>query len=785
MCRIRLMLCTALLTLAPAVSMAGREPLPLLTICANDECNGIVDCETISDEGDAAVADPVCTPPGPYPLGDTLVSIMYPDGSQATRVVRVIDCTAPVLDCPPGEITVECGEVPAMPTVTGVDNCDATVTVLPASSIVTVDGCGTNFDIHRTWTAVDAAGNRATCVQNVHVRDTQPPTIGDATINNSGLNSNCVATLQFSAPVSDCGLSCDDVSITYSVIGGNAGALVFTPNIQQLVPGARCLAAADLLVSGVDCSVQLRVTVTATDECGHQSSRSWDVTVADEDPPVLTCPAEATLEVGDGICSTAFESLINSITAVDNCDEDVSISTDVCGLPAGQTTPLVVTASDECGNSSSCTILVTVKNNRTRVDQKGSLLVYSKIELRWRLIGGQWQLVQDTIIELSNDNNQAVSVQLYFINGDPELPPAGAERGHPGCNNADNIIHLTQNQPIWWAASTGQPQGVFPFASLDTGNPPGRPDPDGSADRVLRGYMLAWAVDNLDHEIRWNHLFGKATIIHYADSAAWEYAPWAFQARCVPEGSQPLDCILRDANGVCCDAAVIPGRLDLDGFQYDYAPGQLLGEFFATNPPQGAPPGPSGLSLRNLAGGVLHPVNVDSEIVLHPAGADLRQDNNGPVITKAKFAIWNQNEVQFSNTEYCISCWDQHLMSRILSLSGVNHFTRNFLQTDAGKYRVNGIAHEPCLATDQALLGLQAAHLVFQGGARESAGGNLVGQGNPNGGNEAATILYDPLTPGSELRRNPAHGDAGSAAKGLMEQDARRLTPSSAAGLRK
>ena len=56
----------------------------------------------------------------------------------------------------------------------------------------------------------------------------------------------------------------------------------------------------------------------------------------------------------------------------------------------------------------------------------------------------------------------------------------------------------------------------------------GRPAQDGSGERVLRGMVLAWAVDSMGSEIRWNHLKGDAVIVNYAKTAAWEYSAWAF-----------------------------------------------------------------------------------------------------------------------------------------------------------------------------------------------------------------------------------------------------------------
>ena len=57
--------------------------------------------------------------------------------------------------------------------------------------------------------------------------------------------------------------------------------------------------------------------------------------------------------------------------------------------------------------------------DRVSGTEKGSLLIFSKVELRWDVFGN---LVQDTIIHLANDWPQGVQVKLYFVNGDEPLP---------------------------------------------------------------------------------------------------------------------------------------------------------------------------------------------------------------------------------------------------------------------------------------------------------------------------------------------------------------------------
>jgi len=386
---------------------------------------------------------------------------------------------------------------------------------------------------------------------------------------------------------------------------------------------------------------------------------------------------------------------------------------------------------------------------RVSASEKGSLLIFSKVELRWNAAGN---LIQDTFIDLTNDYPADVCVQMYFIQGDPEILATPTERYHPCCNNVDVGICLTANQPTYWSAATGQPGlgGVSPFTILDPGTPPGRPDPAGSADRVLRGYIIAWAVDEFGREIRWNHLKGDVVIVNYLLGTAWEYTAWAF-ASVVPDGP---DADL-DANG---ELHPNPGVFNLGGLGADYVPAfdLLLLDFYAV--------GSTALSGPTS-------VVVDTDLTLFPVDADLRQEYDHHVTTKASFTIWNMNETKLTGLDRCIHCWDQWLLSQY----GIpNHFLLYNLQTNKGKAQIDGLASQLCdfdydpsdictqndLAAggtganpncdprdvesqNAALLGVVAKHLSFSSGTYATAGMNLIGLGT-----QPAVIQADVQSPG-------------------------------------
>lgn len=389
------------------------------------------------------------------------------------------------------------------------------------------------------------------------------------------------------------------------------------------------------------------------------------------------------------------------------------------------------------------TLLAAPAHARVSASQKGSLLIYSKVEIRWDAAGN---LIQDTFLDITNDFPGDVCVQMYFINGDEPLDAAidtnGVliERFHPGWNNVDVGICLTQNQPTYWSAATGYAGAdgipVSPFTILDPGTPKGRPDYiEGSSDRILRGYVIAWAVNGIGQEIRWNHLKGDAVIVNYSRGTAWEYNAWAFASvAAVANGAAHAN------PGWMQIGPPAPGAVDNNGVAIvqDYEEGFdfLLLDFYAVG--TSAFSGPVG-------------VTVDTDLTLFPVSADLRQETDGPVTTKASFTIWNQNETKLTGLDRCVTCWDQTL----LSLYGVpNHFLN--LQTDKGKAQIDGIPSQLCdfdydlgdqlplgadprdvVSTAASLLGVVAKHLSFSSGDYAVAGMNLVGTGTQSAAIEA------------------------------------------------
>ncbi len=388
--------------------------------------------------------------------------------------------------------------------------------------------------------------------------------------------------------------------------------------------------------------------------------------------------------------------------------------------------------------------------DRVSATQKGSLLIMSKVEIKW---DAQGNVIQDTFVDITNDYPSDVAVQAYFINGDTELPEicsgspcAGniIQAYEPGWNTADCRFTLTADQPHFWSAANGSNK-CQAFTVLDNEGP-GRPDPEtGMSGRVLRGYVIMYAVkfDGTSWvNIRWNHLKGDVLVVNYDQGSAWEYNAWAFQA-------------LVGSNG---DAIGNGQDLPLDGSTYSTPFDKLLLDFYGTG-------------STALSGGD-QTVMVDTDLTLHAVSIDLRQDGCGPVLTKVEAEIWNEFETKFSGTRRCICCWDETMLSDwVRSVAVPNHFTRAALRTDKGKARLDGVESTECdyadlcgetasakrynnecrfsaNSEDAALLGVVAKVLTFSpSGDNALAGMNLVGMGT-----ESADIHVDPMVGPDELQ---------------------------------
>jgi uncharacterized repeat protein (TIGR01451 family) len=103
------------------------------------------------------------------------------------------------------------------------------------------------------------------------------------------------------------------------------------------------------------------ITWTAKDGANNTSTATQTVTVVDNTPPVVSCPANLTVYLPLNTTATSMAVSYPAATATDNCGGTTLAYSIASGsvFPVGPT-PVTVTATDTHGNSASCSFTVTV-----------------------------------------------------------------------------------------------------------------------------------------------------------------------------------------------------------------------------------------------------------------------------------------------------------------------------------------------------------------------------------------------------------------------------------------
>ncbi|MDG1765676.1 MAG: SdrD B-like domain-containing protein, partial [Flavobacteriales bacterium] len=322
--------------------------------------------------------------------------------SEATVTITVLDTTPPVATNQPEDITIECDEeVPAFDPMFE-DNCDETLE-LSAQSNQSAGDCG--FQISRSWTAIDDCGNETSVSQIITIVDTTAPvflttpadyvvncdngssdpefagepTVEDNCDNNPVLTfvdgvagQDCPASFERTWTVRDnCGN--EEVYVQVITINDFAAPVLVTPADvtiecdESTDPSNTGMATAtddcsmpnvtyvDGPLSG-DCPYTFERTWTAIDACGNSEEGVQVITIEDTEAPVADGEGqEITIE-----CDEEMPQL--TMTFHDNCDTnlEVTVTTSVEMEGCNEIFYQTITATDECGNQSAVTNVITV-----------------------------------------------------------------------------------------------------------------------------------------------------------------------------------------------------------------------------------------------------------------------------------------------------------------------------------------------------------------------------------------------------------------------------------------
>ncbi|MBK8955017.1 MAG: HYR domain-containing protein [Saprospiraceae bacterium] len=186
--------------------------------------------------------------------------------------------------------------------------------------------------VFRTWTAINVCSQsqRFQFVQFIELKNQDPPSIvctPDITMNADANTCGKVLVLPNPTQTNNC-----NTGVTYS------------NNAPPVFPVGMTL-----------------VIFTAQDSCGNTATCTTKVTIIENVPPEITCPADATISCGD---DTQDLTPYGTATATDNCPgvvitETVTRNLNICDI--GTITRKFV-AIDASGNRDSCTQTITVQN---------------------------------------------------------------------------------------------------------------------------------------------------------------------------------------------------------------------------------------------------------------------------------------------------------------------------------------------------------------------------------------------------------------------------------------
>ncbi len=248
------------------------------------------------------------------------------------QTIDIIDIIAPVISGP-ANITINC-DASRLPAATGgsataTDNCDPNP-VVTYTDVTTAGSCAGANVILRTWKATDSCGNSSTTVQTITTQDIIAPVI------------TCPAPITINCNVSQ--------------LPATTGTATATDNCDS----NPVITYTDVLVPGSEIGNSLITrTWKATDACGNFTTCMQLITVHDITAPIITCPANLTLNCEE-LPQTART---DSATATDNCDPAPVITySDVSTLGSCPGSSIIVrtwTARDASGNVSSCIQTIT------------------------------------------------------------------------------------------------------------------------------------------------------------------------------------------------------------------------------------------------------------------------------------------------------------------------------------------------------------------------------------------------------------------------------------------
>ena len=276
-----------------------------------------------------------------FPVGSTSVIYTFTDDADNTTTcnftITVTENENPVITCP-ADITMaasatECSAIVTWNDATATDNC-GNATVTNTSTFNSGDEISVGVTTI-TYEAEDDAGNTATCDFIITVFDETGPVF-----------SNCPTDITVQTDAGMCTAMGNWMEPTADDNCGNIMSMTSNANSDDALPIG-----------------DSTIVYTATDMNGNTSTCSFIVTIEDGEAPMISdCPSDILNMPNDaGTCGAVVN--YDTPTATDDCGTATVICSTASGeiFPVG-TTIVTCTASDDSGNTATCTFNVVVED---------------------------------------------------------------------------------------------------------------------------------------------------------------------------------------------------------------------------------------------------------------------------------------------------------------------------------------------------------------------------------------------------------------------------------------
>jgi hypothetical protein len=356
-------------------------------------------------------------------LGTNEIAALYNAGSAGKCKTP---CAIPLVANCAADKVVACGSnwTFDLPTATSCCSTNVTFAIL---NTVTNGACPQL--ITRTWQMTDTCANTVTCSQTVTVEDTKPPVLTCAP--NKTVNCSLVGSTggNFDAPTASDG--CSGTNVTITIL-----STVTTTN---------------------GCSRLMTRTWQASDACNNTNTCSQTITLVDTTPPVLTCPANKTVN-----CNTVWT--FDAPTATDSCS-GTNVTLTILGTVTNGTCLRVITrtwqATDACNNSATCIQTVTV------LDTTPPVLTCATNKTV--LCGTAWTFDPPTATDSCSGTNVIITILNTSTNGICPVVFARTWQAADLCGNTatctQTVTVVDTTPPVFTQAGTASgPLSFFPCA---------------------------------------------------------------------------------------------------------------------------------------------------------------------------------------------------------------------------------------------------------------------------------------------------------------------------------